>query len=164
MHGSSDLAPRVAALDGPPRWARGVVGFIALAGIGVATYLTIAHYDTTVTLACPDTGIVNCAKVTTSPESTIVGIPVAVLGLGFFIVMAGLSLSFAWRRRGLDAVRLALAGAGVVFVLWLIYAEVVKIGSICLWCTSVHVMTLTLFLVLLYDFLSRRPGLPRQER
>ncbi|ACU53195.1 Vitamin K epoxide reductase [Acidimicrobium ferrooxidans DSM 10331] len=137
---------------------RGLVALIALAGLGVATYLTIAHYDTTVTLACPDTGIVNCAKVTTSPESTILGIPVAVLGLGFFLAMGVLSLPFAWRHRALDAVRLALAGVGVVFVLWLVYAEIVKIGSICLWCTSVHVMTLTLFLVVLYDFLSRRPA------
>jgi uncharacterized membrane protein len=29
--------------------------------------------------------------------------------------------------------------------LYLVYAEVFQIGNICLWCTSVHVITLILF-------------------
>jgi uncharacterized membrane protein len=41
-----------------------------------------------------------------------------------------------------------LAGAGLLFILWLIAAEVLIIGHVCLWCTGVHVVTIALALVL----------------
>jgi uncharacterized membrane protein len=156
-----DRAPARPPVAGPPSWVRLVVGVLALAGLGVATYLTVAHYDATVTLACPETGLVNCARVTTSAESEIADLPVALLGLVFFAAMGLLSLPASWARRSLDLPRLALAGAGVAFVLWLVYAEIVRIGAICLWCTSVHVITLVMFLVLLYDLLNRRSAADR---
>jgi uncharacterized membrane protein len=34
------------------------------------------------------------------------------------------------------------------FVLWLIYAEVEIIGSLCLYCSGVHIVTFTLLIVL----------------
>jgi uncharacterized membrane protein len=42
------------------------------------------------------------------------------------------------------AVRFA-AAAGVLFVLYLAWAELCKIDAICLWCTAVHVLTAALF-------------------
>ena len=126
-------------------WIVGIV--LCLAGVAAATYLTVAHYDTGVTLACPDTGLVNCAKVTTSTYSKILGIPVAVLGLAFFVFMLPLQTPWAWRSTNLwlRAVRLGSCVVGMGFVLWLLYAELIKIGNICLYCTSVHALT---FLIL----------------
>ena len=52
--------------------------------------------------------------------------------------------------------RCALTGSrarsGVVswFVLYLIYAELFSIGAICLWCTSVHVITFALFVLIVF--------------
>ena len=43
-------------------------------------------------LVCSDTGAINCTKVTTSPQSVIFGIPVAVLGLAYFVPMIALCL------------------------------------------------------------------------
>jgi len=40
---------------------------------------------------------IDCAKVTTSPESKSSGIPVAVLGLPFFVAMVVADLPVAWR-------------------------------------------------------------------
>jgi uncharacterized membrane protein len=37
---------------------------------------------------------------------------------------------------------------GVLFVLWLVAAEILIIGHVCLWCTGVHVVTLALLIVL----------------
>jgi hypothetical protein len=34
---------------------------LSLFALGVSIYLTITHYDTSVTLACSDKGLVNCA-------------------------------------------------------------------------------------------------------
>jgi uncharacterized membrane protein len=120
---------------------------LAIAGLGVSVYLTIAHYTTAVALACPNTGAINCEKVTTSPESNVFGIPVAVLGLAFYLFLVAITTPWAWRsgRREVALARLLSLVVGIGFVLYLVYAEVFQIGNICLWCTSVHVITLILF-------------------
>ena len=74
-----------------------IIGVIlCLIGIADATYLTVAHYSTTVTLACPTKGIINCEKVTNSSYSEVFGIPVAIYGLLFFIGMFILQLPMMW--------------------------------------------------------------------
>ncbi|MDA8292738.1 MAG: vitamin K epoxide reductase family protein [Actinomycetota bacterium] len=122
---------------------------MSLAGVGVATYLTLAHYTTGITLACPSTGAINCEAVTTSKESFVFGIPVAVLGLAFFVAMFVVSLPWAWRTRTRLVAQARLAGSvlGVGFVFYLVYAELFEIQKICLWCTSIHVLTFVYFVV-----------------
>jgi uncharacterized membrane protein len=105
-----------------------------------------------VTLACPATSTVNCEKVTTSPESYAFGIPVAVLGLAFYVFLAVVNSPWAWRITW-PPLRWARVGSmvvGILFVLYLIYAELFSIGAICLWCTSVHVITFALFVLIVF--------------
>ena len=45
-------------------------------------------------------------------------------------------------------VRLGSVVIGIIFVLYLIYTELVTLRAICLWCTSVHVVTFLLFVLL----------------
>jgi len=130
-----------------PRWP-GVVGTVLSAlGLGVAGYLTYEHFTSSSTLACSDNGVVNCLKVTTSSYSEVAGVPVAVLGLVFFAVMLVLQLPPMWRRPEpvIRWGRLAWAVVGLGTVLYLLFAELFEIDAICLWCTSVHVLTLVLF-------------------
>lgn len=124
---------------------------LALAGLGVSIYLTIAHYVGTQALVCSDSGVINCAKVTTSAQSHFLGIPVAVLGLAYYLVMSGLNLPPAWRSSDwrVHALRLALSVVGILFALYLVAAELLIIGNICIWCTSVHVVTFLLFVLVL---------------
>jgi uncharacterized membrane protein len=119
----------------------------SFAGLGVSIYLTLAHYSKAVTLVCSNTGAINCEKVTTSPQSMIFGIPVAVLGLFFFVPMIVLSLPVVYRRLELSiaVTRLALSVVGIGMVLYLVYAELFIIHAICLWCSSVHVLTFIIF-------------------
>ena len=134
---------------------------ISLFALGVSVYLTITHYDTSVVIACSDKGVVNCAKVTSSTQSMVFGVlPVAVLGLAFYAFMAVVNSPFGWRLTrarllGLPLevrwLRLGSVVIGMGFVLYLVYAEVIQIGNICLWCTSVHVLTFLLFALLVYD-------------
>ncbi len=133
----------------PPSWRSILATLISVAGTGVATYLTLAHYSAGVPLACPDTGAINCEAVTTSAQSVVFGVPVAVLGLVFFVPMLVLSLPWAWRtpRRLVARARLAMSVVGIGFVFYLVYAELFEIQKICLWCTSVHVLTFLLFVV-----------------
>jgi uncharacterized membrane protein len=122
---------------------------LSLLGAALAAYLTVEHYTGNRTLACSGHGTIDCAKVTTSAESVVLGVPVAVCGLAFFAGMLALTQPLAWRRPSLHRVRLAAVGAGVAFVLYLVYTEVVTLHAICLWCTGVHVVTLGLLVTLL---------------
>lgn len=130
-----------------PRWLPWAGLLMVLAGLAVASYLTAAHYTTPQTLACPETGIVNCAKVTTSSYSVVAGVPLAVLGLAFFAAMLPLQLPAAWRsrRRWLRWGRLLLAGSGILMVFWLVFVELFRLNAICLYCTAVHALTFLLF-------------------
>jgi uncharacterized membrane protein len=47
----------------------------------------------------------------------------------------------------------------MIFVLYLIYREVISLGHICPYCTSVHVITFLLFALLMYEVTGS--GLPR---
>ena len=134
-----------------PAWVAPVTLALAAAGLAVSAYLTVVHYTTTVKLACSTTGVVNCEKVTTSAQSMLAGVPVALLGVVFFVVAGALCLPVAWRLRS-AAVRIARIGwmvAGIAMVLHLVYAELFQIDAICLWCTSVHVITVILFAAVL---------------
>jgi uncharacterized membrane protein len=128
--------------------ARNVIVLLAsVAGIGVAFYLTLAHFTAGIQLSCPETGPINCEAVTHSPESYVFGIPVSLLGLIFFVAMTAISLPMVWRSRvrAVAQARLAMAVAGIGFVCYLVYAELFEIGKICLYCTAVHVLTLIIF-------------------
>jgi uncharacterized membrane protein len=122
----------------------------ALIGLGVSVYLTVEHYDSSVTLACPESSTINCAKVTTSRWSHIGPMPVALLGLIFFVVLAILTSPPAWRVRRLDAVRVGSAALGVASVVFLIWAELFQVNAICLWCTVVHVGSVGLLVAILW--------------
>ena len=136
-----------------PPWVAPATFVLALAGMAVAAYLTIVHYTSPKLLVCSASGVVNCEQVTTSSESMILGIPVALLGLVWFVAVSVLCSPWAWRSgsRRIELSRIGAVVAGMGFVLWLLYAELYRIRAICLWCTVVHLIAFALFiLVLLY--------------
>ena len=157
---------RATALPVPPaqtpRWVAPAALVLAVAGLAVSAYLTVEHYTASTTLACPDTGVVNCQKVTTSAQSHVFGIPVAVLGLVYFAAMAGLNLPQLWRDppRRLHQARLAAAGLGPLFALYLLTVELFVVNAICLWCTAVHVLALALFATIALGTAVVPAGLP----
>jgi uncharacterized membrane protein len=132
-----------------PEWVTRSSAILVALGLGLAAYLTLTHFTTHVRLACSASGTIDCAKVTTSPQSYILGIPVAVLGLAFFVVYAVLCAPPVWRSPEplVRYARLAWAIGGVCTVLYLIYAELFEIDAICLWCSLVHLVTIALFVV-----------------
>jgi uncharacterized membrane protein len=136
----------------PPRWASPTAVLLCAGGLGVSAYLTVAHYTASLTLACPDTATINCEKVTTSPESMVFGVPVALLGVVFFATLLAVNLPLAWRRSYplLRLTRLGLATSGVGFAIYLIYTELFTVHAICLWCTSAHVIAFLVFAVTLF--------------
>jgi uncharacterized membrane protein len=141
------------------RWAAPIAFPLALIGLGISIYLTYAHFaHTTFAGVCPETGHVNCLKVTTSSQSEIFGhIPVALTGLLYYVAMVALVSPWAWRAVNpwIGRLRLAAAVSGIGMVCYLVYVEAVQLKAICLFCTGVHAVTFLLFLTILAAYLLR---------
>ena len=137
----------MAASFSPRRLLSALALTLVIAGIGISTYLTITHYTEGASLACPNTGTINCAKVTSSSYATLFSLPVALWGLLYFLALLPLYLPFAWRLADsrVSWLRLGLIAIGIPIVFWLVYAELFKINAICLWCTAIHGIVLVLF-------------------
>jgi len=110
---------------------------LAVAGAGIAAYLTYVHYAD-VAPVCSTGG---CEKVQTSKYAELAGAPVALLGVVAYTVLFAL----AWVR-GMAA---AFAGTtvalvGVAFSGYLLWAQLGPIGAICQWCIGNDVVSAAL--------------------
>jgi uncharacterized membrane protein len=155
-------APR---LSGPPPWLQVTSLVLAVLGLAISAYETYAHYSNSNLFACSDKpgATFDCAAVITSSQSMVFNIlPVAVLGLAFYVFAVVIFTPWAWRfqggairlagrtlritSRGVDTVRLGSVIVGMGFVMYLIYAEF-QINAICEYCTGVHIVTFLLFCI-----------------
>jgi uncharacterized membrane protein len=117
---------------------------LAVAGIGVAGYLTWVHYADLETVCVGGGG--GCERVQSSEYAELAGIPVALLGLvGYLAIAAAIALPGEAAR--MAAALLALAGAG--FSLYLTYLELFEIDAICQWCVASAVLMCALAVVTL---------------
>lgn len=117
------------------------LGAVALAGLGVAGYLTAVRASGG-DPACVVGG--GCTTVQESEYAELAGVPVAVLGLlayGALLVAAILPGPLG------RALGLFTAIVGVGFSAWLTYAEIFLIEAICAWCVASAVL-ITLALIL----------------
>ncbi len=108
---------------------RAALAALALAGAGIAAYLTYTRY-TGSPIACPTGG---CETVQRSRYSEVAGVPVAVLGLAAYL---SLLAAAAVPGELAAAVGAAVALAGVAFSAWLLYAQLVLIEAVCQWCLA----------------------------
>lgn len=141
---------------GPPIWLQFTTLALAIVGLGLSAYETYAHFNGSHLAGCPTggNGTFNCTAVITSSQSMVFGVfPVAVLGLAFYVVVTALMTPWAWQiqRREVGLLRLVSMVAGMGFVMYLIYAEVVQIQDICEYCTGVHVITFLLFCITVFS-------------
>jgi uncharacterized membrane protein len=107
---------------------------LALVGLGVASYLLAVRVIGEPPTCGPIKG---CETVASSPYATVLGVPVALFGVGFSSILAAASLAW-WRmadRRALYAAY-GLGLAGLLAVAYLTYLEVAVIGAICIWCVT----------------------------
>ena len=115
---------------------------LAIAGLGISIYLTLVHYDSHVPLVCTDNSFINCGRVVTSPQSVILGLPLAVWGLIWFAVL----VAAVWLRRDdrpwTRTLDLGWAIAGALSIVYFIYIELFIVGVLCMWCSIVHLLVL----------------------
>jgi uncharacterized membrane protein len=122
---------------------------LAVAGLGVSMYLTASHLSQgRIPLACATGGLVDCERVTTSAASMVGPVPIAALGVLWFLVTLLLSVDSARPSKNAQTrARLAWSVAGLAGVFYLVYVELFVAGAICLWCTVVHALIVGIFLL-----------------
>jgi len=126
---------------------------LSLLGVGISIYLTSVHYEN-VPLVCSASGLIDCARVLSSSYSVVPGttLPITIPGLVWCIISASLAIAGLFSTTGSGKRRIKIAQffwalSGLLVVLYLVYVEIVRLHTICAWCTALHVLILFLFLV-----------------
>jgi uncharacterized membrane protein len=125
---------------------------LCVLGLADSGYQVYTHFTGTGLLGCSASSD-PCVLVQNSVYAWVFGIPVAVYGTAFFAFMTVICSPWAWRSplRLVHQARTAAVVVGMIFVLYLIYRELISLGHICPYCTSVHIITFGLFCLLVYD-------------
>lgn len=121
--------------------------FVAVSFIGFldSTYLTIMHF-TGNDLVCGPLG--GCNVVTRSQYATVFGVPVALLGSFYYLTVFILSLFY------IDSKKVFLLNLipvitvfGLLASVWFVFAQLVLLKTICVYCMVSAGTSLTLFLL-----------------
>jgi uncharacterized membrane protein len=112
------------------RRLRVAAGAVALAGIAVADVLTWAHFADE-SVGCVAGG--GCETVQESEYAQVAGIPVALLGLGAYSVLAGL---IWWDAPSARLGAAAISLVGLLFSMYLLTVQLFVIDAICIWCLA----------------------------
>ncbi len=127
------------------RRSAAAMALLSVIGLAVATYLAI----TKLTGGAPVCGpLQGCETVASSEYSEVVGVPVAVFGVAFSIVLVALTVAW-WRlvdRRALLGAY-ALGLLGTLVVAGLTYLELFVIHAVCVYCVVYAVTVVTGFLL-----------------
>jgi len=132
---------------------RYIIAFIALAGLAVSWLALRVHYSTE-TQPCSINEKWDCGIVNHSPYAEFAHIPTAAIGIGGYILIAGLALA---RRRWPLA---AAAVIGIGFSLYLTHIEKDVLQVWCLYCVislgMISAITLLSVLWAVFSQMSRR--------
>jgi len=117
-----------------------VMWLLIVIGLSVSSYLAYVEM-TQVTAVCGPVG--ECNIVQASPYAQILGVPVAIFGLFFYLTVAGLwLLQRSEKMRHLTVLALVvLTILGTLFSIYLTMVELLVIGAICMWCLTSAVVT-----------------------
>lgn len=143
---------------------RMLTALVALVGVFVAAYLALYKLGVIGTLAC---GTGSCETVQLSKWATFLGLPVAVWGVAFYVVVFALAMAALQDRfaesRPLALTLLLVTGWGVLFSAWLTYLELGVIHAVCRYCVVSAVIATVLFVLALLDWRALRPASPSAD-
>jgi uncharacterized membrane protein len=128
-----------------PKWSVWLLVLFSFGGFLDATYLTVKHYLGT---PIPCSIFAGCEKVTTSQYATLWGIPVAMLGAIYYLLIFVLLIAYLDTKKEpvlYFTARLTLIG--FLASIWFLYLQLFIIKAICLYCV-VSAFTSTMLFVL----------------
>ena len=110
-----------------------LVAVLSLAGVIVSAVSLQRHYAKSATAYCDFSQKFSCDIVNRSEYSTLLGIPVAVIGVAGYAMLFVLSIFFRTREQIRDWL-LGAALAGLGFALYLTYIEAYVLTTWCILC------------------------------
>jgi uncharacterized membrane protein len=124
----------------------GTVGFVAAFVLAVEKYVLLA--DPSYVPSCSINPVLSCGSIMSSQYAEALGFPNPLLGIaGFTVVVVSGALLIGgtplprWYWTGLQIG----ATVGVLFVHWLIFVSLYRIGALCPYCMVVWVVTVLVF-------------------
>ncbi|MDM4140593.1 MULTISPECIES: vitamin K epoxide reductase family protein [Mycobacterium] len=165
---TGDLTPEPAAGARVPALSGWWVLIAGLIGLVASMTLTIEKIDILENPAyvpsCNINPILSCGSVMITPQASLLGFPNPLLGLVAFTVVVVTGLLAVtkvalpqWYWLGLTAGLVV----GVVFVHWLIFQSLYRIGALCPYCMVVWVVTASLLVVV--ASIAYRPALQQRQ-
>jgi uncharacterized membrane protein len=118
-----------------------MMGAAAIAGLMVSAYLSYLTLVPPTSCAIGEYAIFSCNEVIYSQYAHFYGVSVALLGLGWFVIVFGL-IVLAWRDERFMWGVVVWSLLGAAGVAGFVYTEIFLLGSICPFCTIAHVMGL----------------------
>ncbi len=137
-------------LQAIPKWHIGVFLMLSGAGFIDASYLTIKHY-----LGTPiNCSLLNgCDTVTNSQYSIIFGLPVALLGVLYYLAVFILVMLYVdTKRKNLFYGAALITPLGLFASFWFVYLQVFVIHALCLYCLISALISTTLFILAFYSY------------
>lgn len=111
------------------------IALVAVAGIAVSSVSLYEHFAISTTSFCNFSDSFNCDVVNRSAYSTVLGVPVALIGIVGYLLVA--TLATVYRNQvQTPALLLAASTAGLGFALYLAYVEKFVLGVWCIVCLT----------------------------
>ena len=165
---TADLTPESRPLARVPAASAGWVLIAGVIGFVASMTLTVEKIELLLNPSyvpsCNINPIVSCGSVMVTPQASVLGFPNPLLGLvGFTVVIVTGVLAVTkvplpqWYWAGLTVGVLI----GTVFVHWLIFQSLYRIGALCPYCMVVWAVTISLLVVV--ASIAFRPALQRRE-
>ena len=129
--------------------------FCILSAIGLldATYLTVKHYLGGI----PPCTLRGCEVVLTSAYNTIAGVPVALLGVLYYVTILLLSLAYlVSKKEAILRYAAHLTPAGFLASAYFVYLQLFVIKAICLYCMASAATSTLLFILGVYIVIATR--------
>jgi uncharacterized membrane protein len=142
-----------------------IIPLLSLIGLAAATYLAYVEINQ-VEAVCGPVG--ECNIVQSSPYARILGIPIAVLGMVYYVTIilfwGGQKFLSGWLRN-LDALALlGLSIFGTLFSIYLTWLELFAIHAVCAWCMTSALISTLLMLLVVIPLTAGRPSGEGQTR
>lgn len=125
---------------------------LIVAGLGVTGYLSYVKFTAT-PMICVGGGIFDCSTVQNSSWSTMLGIPIAYLGLAMYIFVGGLLLlenSTEFMRENALLIQFTVLLLGWLYSMFLVYLQFFVLEALCQWCLMHELIITILFGVTIY--------------
>lgn len=128
-------------------------------GLGLSLFADAETHDKALQNDCSVNPFFSCSKVDQSGQTTTLGLPDYLIGIGGFVLMLAIDVPLyrSWRPELLYLLTAVSAG-GLVVSLWLAYVELFQIDALCPVCLSAYLANLAAFVAALTLLLKARSG------